>query len=82
MDAGLITSLFNFDFILSVRLRTMIIGSPDITLLIVGAAGLSIMFLINRRDRYSPMTRLLMDVLAAVTIGAFLLVALRQISSI
>ena len=82
MDAGLITSLSNFDFILSVRLRTMIIGSPDITLLIVGAAGLSIMFLINRRGRYSPMTRLLMDVLAAVTIGAFLLVALRQISSI
>ena len=82
MDAGLITSLPNFDFILSVRLRTMIIGSPDITLLIVGAAGLSIMFLINRRGRYSPMMRLLMDVLAAVTIGAFLLVALRQISSI
>ena len=60
----------------------MFIGSPDITLLIIGAAGLSIMYLINRRGRYSPITRLLMDILAAVTMGAFLLIVLRQISSI
>ena len=47
------------------------------TLLVIALAGLLLMYLIQSRGHYSRFTRILMDILAAITLSGGLLVLLR-----
>ncbi|WP_461073717.1 hypothetical protein [Spirosoma horti] len=50
-------------------------------LIAVGLVGILLMFLLLRRKQYTPLTRTLMDLLMATTMGSFLLVLMIVLAS-